>query len=52
MTPDKRALQELKQNAERFTRSSNDAAKSIDNQTKALSTLLKSLIKVLDQQIK
>jgi hypothetical protein len=51
MTPtQKRSLLELKQSIERFTRSSNDAAKSIDTQNKALSILLKSLIKLLDQQ--
>jgi hypothetical protein len=45
MTPDKRALQELRKNIEHLS-------KSIDNQARAFSIALKSMIKVLDQSIK
>jgi len=45
MTPDKRALQELRKNIENLS-------KAIDNQSRAFSIALKSIVKVLDQSIK
>ena len=45
MTTDKRALQELRKNIENLS-------KAIDNQSRAFSIALKSIVKVLDQSIK